>query len=177
MSEETSDDKINPEDLDALFKAMAEAQEQSEYELPITVTEIQKKGQFVADHPMCACGTLVRIRPVTDKGDKAQTYLGIFIGAIATDLFTLFVDDKSSLITPKRGALKLLVGGNNPAIFVPALRRLVFGYESWWAPIENPEDAERMITDEDIKNVPYVKAIKAMLEREDADTGDVQPGG
>lgn len=171
------DEKLKPEDIALLMDAMEKAREESEFELPITVTEIQKKGRFVGNSRM-RCGSLVKIRPVVDKGVEAKTYLGIYIGDIATDLFPMFAADKDD---PKRGVLKLLVGGNNPAIFVPVLRRLVFGYESWWGPIDSPEDAEKMITDEAIQNVPYVKALKQMLEdvgseEDDDDAGEEQGG-
>jgi hypothetical protein len=171
---------MKPGDLEALLKALEEVQKEAEFEYPITVTLVEKKGRFVAEGRTCPCGTLVKIRPVVDEGEQPRTYLGIYIGDIATDVLLAFADDRSSLIAPKRGVLKLLVGGNNPAIFVPALRRLVFGYESWWGPIKSPEEAEEAITDEDIENVPYVKALRAMMEAEEkknADTREVQQGG
>jgi len=170
---EGEDAKLKPEDIALLMDAMAKAQEEAEFELPITVTEIQKKGRFV-DHARMRCGSMVKIRPVVDKGVEAQTYLGIYIGDIATDVLALFAKDKED---PKSGVLKLLVGGNNPAIFVPALRRLVFGYESWWGPIDSPEDAEKMITDEAIQNVPYVKALKQMMEDVGSEEDDAEQSG
>lgn len=50
----------------------------------------------------------------------------------------------------------------NPAIWVPELEKVVWGDSSWWGPIEKKEDAERLITDADIQNVWYVKALKRL---------------
>jgi hypothetical protein len=49
--------------------------------------------------------------------------------------------------------------------YVPDLDRVVWGYESWWGVIKGPEELKE-ITDEDIQNVWYVKAMKQMSERE-----------
>jgi len=164
--------KLSQEDLGALLKALEEVQKEAEFEFPLLVQQVEKKGRFVTEGRSCPCGALVKVRPVVDRGQEAKTYLGIYIGDIATDVLLAFADDGSSLITPKSGVLKLLVGGNNPAIFVPALSRLVFGYESWWGPIKTAEEAEESITDEDIENVPYVKALRAMAARAAAEESD-----
>jgi hypothetical protein len=38
------------------------------------------------------------------------------------------------------------------------------GYESWWGQINSPEEL-KAITDVDIQNVWYVKALKEMAEK------------
>lgn len=92
---------------------------------------------------------LVKIKPVgTDK-----TYIGFYIGDIATGV--------SAGITETD--LNLQFSNFNPAIFVPELGRVVFGYESWWGEIESPEELTD-ITQDDIENVWYVQALKAMSE-------------
>lgn len=83
------------------------------------------------------------------KDDK--TYFGIYIGDMA--LSTTVNIDEEKLVCE--------YGGFNPAIFVPALGKVVYGCESWWGPINGPEDLED-ITDDDINNVWYVKAIMDM---------------
>ena len=50
---------------------------------------------------------------------------------------------------------------SNPAIYVPELRKIVFGCESWWGEIQSPDEIKD-ITDDDISNVWYVKLVKAM---------------
>ena len=57
----------------------------------------------------------------------------------------------------------------NPAIYVFDLQRIIFGAESWWGIIENPEELKD-ITDDDINNIWYVKALKAMYKEEPKET-------
>ena len=47
----------------------------------------------------------------------------------------------------------------NPAIYVPALGRIVFGYESWWSKVSS-ESVVQDITDADIESQPYVQFFK-----------------
>jgi hypothetical protein len=51
----------------------------------------------------------------------------------------------------------------NPAIFVPELNKVIFGYESWWSEITTEEELNNVITDHTIENVWYVKLLKSML--------------
>ena len=53
-------------------------------------------------------------------------------------------------------------------MMVPALKRIVYGSESWWTSIES-EEGLRQITNEDIDNVPYVQLLKAMLKKDQND--------
>ncbi len=55
----------------------------------------------------------------------------------------------------------------NPAIFVFDLKKVIYGYESWWGEIKSEEDF-RKITDLDINNLWYVKALKELLKKEEA---------
>lgn len=50
---------------------------------------------------------------------------------------------------------------NNPAIFVFDLNKIVYGMESRWGIIENEEDLKE-ITNKDINNIWYVKALKEL---------------
>lgn len=100
-------------------------------------------------------GSFVSIRPCAEEyGDK--TYLGMYIGEIAT----------SSIVNIKDDKLVCSWSSYNPAIFVFDLSRVIFGYESWWGEIESEEDL-RKITDIDIENVWYVKVLKTMSEEQD----------
>jgi len=55
---------------------------------------------------------------------------------------------------------------SNPAIFLPEFNEIVWGIESWWGVIEKEDDL-RQITDKDIQNIWYVKALKAVQEKKD----------
>jgi hypothetical protein len=61
-----------------------------------------------------------------------------------------------------------VVMSTNPAIWVPSLNKIVWGSESWWGPITTPEQV-REITDSDIESQWYVQALKASIERADAE--------
>lgn len=97
-------------------------------------------------------GTPVRVRPCGDEYPDDKTYFGILIGDVATGVGHMVKD--STLIAR--------LSGYNPAIIIPELGKVVFGYESWWGVIESEEDMDKLITDETIRNVWYVKAIKEM---------------
>lgn len=92
----------------------------------------------------------VSVRPAS--GNK--TYLGIMIGN-APIYFGSSYNRKTQEIKVDYH--------HNPAIFIPDLMTVVLGCESWWGKIEKPEDLQQ-ITDADINNVWYVKALKAMSE-------------
>lgn len=98
------------------------------------------------------CGDFVSIRPCGDEY-KDNTYLGIYIGDIALGSYATIKEDK--VITE----LSML----NPAIYVPELKKVIFGAESWWGKIKSEEDF-RKITNEDIKNVWYVRVLEQMTK-------------
>lgn len=50
-------------------------------------------------------------------------------------------------------------------MFVPALGRIVRGMESWWSPIDSP-DQLKDITDADIDAQPAVQALRALAEQQ-----------
>jgi len=97
-------------------------------------------------------GTFVSIRPA----DEAKTYLGIYIGDLP-----VWNDFHYNIPTER-----VVVSSHlNPAIFVPDLARVVYGCESFWGEIKDEHDL-REITDEDIENVWYVKALKQLSEKD-----------
>lgn len=139
------DDKVKtvtPEDCEKCEKY------KSRYiEYPITVSKTnQKMREYWKDED---CGQLVKIRPCgKEYGDK--TYLGFLLGNLP---FTLYITHD-----PETLELSCSTTGN-PAIFIPELRKIIFGMESWWSRIENEEELKD-ITDDDIENVWYVKMLK-----------------
>lgn len=91
-------------------------------------------------------GNLVKIRPCKEN----KTYLGIHLGDGVLGNYISYNSETNILeISPN----------TNPAIFVPALKRIVYGCESWWSTIESEEDFKD-ISDIDIDNVWYVKLLK-----------------
>lgn len=109
-------------------------------------------------------GNFVSIRPCADEyGDK--TYLGIYLGDMATSIALGY--DKSN------GQIKPQFYRHNPAIFVFDLNKIIFGMESWWGEITS-EDQLRKITNDDINNVWYVKALGQLSKGDEAGS---TPGG
>jgi hypothetical protein len=148
--------------IGALAKAMKET-EHYQYEenikYPIKVKELRFQGRMGCttrtpkDQEMV--GGYVMIRPVGDEY-KGKTFLGIYIGDIPLSGVRAY--------DPKKQILMLTLS-SNPAIFVPDLNKVIMGAESWWGPIKD-ETQLRQITDEDIQNIWYVKALKYLNERE-----------
>lgn len=126
-------------------------------EYPITVTGITHRSERAVENGRRNTGCFVAIRPC-DKDLAGKTFLGVYLGDIATDARAAF--------NPKTGVLEVGLSMHNPAIWVPDLKKIVFGMESWWGVLRKPDDLKQ-ITDADIQNVWYVKALQA-LESGDA---------
>lgn len=94
-------------------------------------------------------GALVKVRPVGDEYE-GKTYVGFLIGEVAMGSSISILEDK----------IQLNFSGYNPAIFIPELKKVVFGYQSWWSEIES-ENELKDITDNDIQNVWYVKLLNS----------------
>lgn len=92
----------------------------------------------------------VAVRPC-DESLSGRTYLGFLLGDMALSISARY--DEAS------GVLSITPAMHNPAIWVPDLGRLVFGCGSWWSEIKKPDDL-RQITDADIDNAWYVRAMK-----------------
>ena len=142
--------------LGALSKEMKEnpIKIESEFEYPMEISGI-KRGQLQNINTK-KTGSLVKIRPCSDEYEK-KTYLGIYIGDIPVEpvvgLYT-----KTNILSMTYVA--------NPAIFVPELKKVIFGYESWWGEIKSEEELKE-ITDDDIDNVWYVQLLKEIGKKED----------
>lgn len=153
--------KVSKEDANAfaeLLKAMDERAQNTEYDLkfPLTINGIKLLGKWgLGDGWRHEQGEMVAIRPVAKEYDK-KTFLGIYLGDITVEPIWVLNKKTNEIEVFSRG---------NPAIFVPDLNKVVFGYESWWGPIKN-EDQLRQITDDDIQNIWYVKALKQLEAKE-----------
>ncbi len=123
-------------------------------EVPVTVTSIEWDGDADPITPDRLfggkAGSWVSVRPVGDN----KTYLGILLG-----------DYKPPAVSfdPKTGILTVGKSIGNPAMWVPDLCRVIMGWGSWWGVLSSPTDLHQ-ITDADIQNIWYVKALKELEE-------------
>ena len=128
-----------------------------EVEKPVEVHDVKCFGRFYQESAHCPTGRFVSIRPCA-KEYEGKTFLGIMIGDIGCRHTVFFDPEKKELA---------VYFGSNPAIFVPDLNKVIFGYESWWGEIEGPDDLKQ-ITTETIQNQWYVQALKALEEEKNA---------
>ena len=96
------------------------------------------------------CGCLCEIKPCGEEYEKS--YIGFYLGDLPIAIHSSF--DRNTGILENRTM-------NNPAIFVPELKRIIYGYESWWREIESVEDFKG-ISEEDINNTWYVKMLNKL---------------
>ena len=96
----------------------------------------------------CSVGDLVKIRPC-DPAHGDKTYLGVYLGTFAI----------GAALATKKGE-RQIVCKTNPAILVPALKKVIFGAESWWGRITDVSELQD-ITNEEIDSLWYVQALKA----------------
>jgi len=141
----------------------------SEIKFPLTVKSIQLK----IDHPIKKesrgqkAGAMVMVRSVKDEhGDK--TRLGILVGFVPLDVLVLLKHPEGNAT---EGNLIVQTMSDNPVIFIPELNECVLGAESWWGPIKSEAELKQ-ITDTDIQNVWYVKAMKELAAK--AKNGDAR---
>lgn len=127
---------------------------------PVVVNGIDISGEIFDDtYNSRKTGQLVAIRPCfKERGNR--TFLGVYLGDFAR--YVSCTRNRESRV------LHISPGGYNPAIYVPDLGRVVYGCESWWGPLQSKE-ALKSITDEDINNVWYMKALKQLEEGEQRD--------
>lgn len=127
-------------------------------EYPITVDAVEFEKSDTVRPPLFGAqsGDFVSIRPCGDEY-AGKTYLGVMIGDIA----------RTQMASYKRETKTLSVSMAlyNPAIFVPDLKKVIFGCESWWGKIED-ETSLRQISDSDIDSVWYVQALKSLSEEQ-----------
>lgn len=143
---------------DRLAEMLAEEPWGGRFEWPIEVHGLAYSGETIApaltqpSRRRPACGTWVAVRPC-DDASKGKTFLGVYLGELALSQGCSF--------QRATGILSVYMGMHNPAIYVPELKRIVFGCGSWWGVIEGPEGLKK-ISDQDIENVWYVRALKEL---------------
>lgn len=98
-------------------------------------------------------GAFVAVRKASKDDNK--TYLGVYLGYLPIQLnFTSSKAEEELTIH-----VKACYG--NPAIWIPELNEIVYGFESWWGDLKSADDLKQ-ITDADIENVWYVRALKEL---------------
>jgi hypothetical protein len=125
-------------------------------EYPLTIQGIDNHFNKKGLTSLHDCGKLVRVSPCGEEY-KGKTYLGILLGDLPIGAHVSFNRESEKLgVYPH----------TNPGIFVPELRKIIYGCESWWGEIENPEDLKD-ITKEEIDNTWYVQLLKEMVQKGD----------
>jgi len=142
--------------MDSIAEMLAEPF--GELELPIEVTGLHFTGKTIRENGYPK-RSLVRIRPCGAEFEQ-RTFLGLYLGDVATTMGCSF--------NRETGVLELFLAHHNPAIWIPSRQRIVFGYESWWGPIESAEQL-RAITNESIDGLWYVQALKALSSNGEKD--------
>lgn len=130
---------------------------------PLTVNNIKVNDLNYNEPPLFHkddVGKFCAIRPCGEQY-KNKTYLGIYLG----DLPAI------PRVTHDSNTLELEIKAvPNAAIFVPTLKKIIFGMESYWYIIENPEDMKE-ITDDIINGQWYVQALKVLSAKEESQNG------
>lgn len=121
---------------------------------PFTVRRVTmgKSRALTSEGCLREVGSFVAIRPCAEECEN-RTFLGLYIGDLALSVMTHISRDID--------AIKLDFSMHNPAIWVFELNRIVLGCESWWGPIKD-EKHLRKITNDDIDNAWYVRALRQM---------------
>lgn len=119
-------------------------------EYPFVVDKIENEEIEYGDG-LYNCGSLVAVKPCGEEY-QGKTYIGILLGDLPINII--------STLNKKSSVLKIFTR-KNPAILVPELKKIIFGYESWWRKIDNVDDFKE-ITNQDIENTWYVKLLSAL---------------
>lgn len=132
-------------------------------EFPITVNGVEKiewRAPWESGWRGDDVGKFAMVRPCNKElNPENKTFLGLYLGDFRVMGGGISYNQETRQI-------HYVQPHGNPAIFVFDLRRVIFGYESWWGIIETEAQLQQ-ITDADIENVWYVKALMALSEAED----------
>jgi len=122
-------------------------------EYPLTIQGIKNKD-IDTDGLGHTCGCLCEIKPC-GKEYEGKSYIGFYLGDLPISIRSSY-DEKTGILTNSTM--------NNPAIFVPELKKIIYGCESWWREIRSVEDFKG-ISEEEIENVWYVQILKGMVHK------------
>lgn len=120
---------------------------------PLTINELQlPKDKAIRDSYDAKIGDLVKIRPCAEEYEN-KTFLGIYLGDMDIGIGASFNRETKVLQIYRH---------HNPAIYVPAIKKIIYGCESWWGKIKSQDDLKD-ITDDEINEQWYVQMIKDMF--------------
>lgn len=119
-------------------------------EYPLTINGIENSRINITGSGQ-ECGTICEITPC-GKEYEGKSFIGIYLGDLPVAIHTSFCRQD--------GILKNTTF-NNPAIFVPELKKIIFGCESWWREINSFEDF-KVITKKEIENTWYMQVLKML---------------
>lgn len=140
------EDKLCPDHIAEMLSEPSPFHRPIEY--PIEVSAINlREVEILRPSPV----KWVSVRPCGDKYED-KTYLGIMLGDLALG---------TSASYSKEGVLHVGATFHNPAMYVPELHEVIYGCGSWWGEVNTPEDLKK-ISDQDISNIWYVRAMKEM---------------
>lgn len=122
-------------------------------EYPLTIQGIENK-KIDTKGIGHTCGTLCEVRPCGEEY-QGKTYLGIYLGDLPIGITSSY-DEKTGILS--NGTM------NNPAIFVPELKKIVYGMGSWWRVIKSIEEFKG-ISEKEIENTWYVKLLKGLEKK------------
>lgn len=119
-------------------------------EYPLTINGIKNK-KIDTTGLGHKCGCLCEIHPCGEEYIE-KSYLGIYLGDLPIMIASSYSEESGTLTN---------TAVSNPAIFVPELKKIIYGCESWWREIQTIEDFKG-ISEEDINNTWYVQLLKSL---------------
>lgn len=123
-------------------------------EFPIEVNDVKIKFDPDPKKPLFGeIGDFVSVRPCAEKY-KGKTYLGILLGEFPVSAGVSYNKETKILKTMQI---------NNPTIYIPELKEIVWGCGSWWGVIKD-ENHLKEITPKMIEDTWYVKLAKEMFK-------------
>lgn len=120
-------------------------------EYPIAVSDIKIDSFTEQGLYSKRVGEIVKIKPC-GKEYNGKTFIGILLGEFPISPF-LSHNTETNVLTISPFFI--------PAIFVPELKKIVYGNESWWSTLSKNDDVSNLdISDKDIQNTWYMKLLK-----------------
>lgn len=126
-----------------------------EFPLTVSAIELPKEGAIVPGLYSSRVGSLVRVRPCGEEYQN-KTYLGILLGEADIGPIIRHHPDTNVLTIERM---------YNPAMFVPDLKTVIYGSESWWGEVDSEEELSE-ITDQVISDQWYVKLLRETVKEE-----------
>lgn len=148
---ETGEGKLNKKQTE-IVKSLLEVFDDLRWTLLFNNYKKLKSGKSRGPIDYKNSGIPVKVAPCAEEY-KGKTFFGILIGDAALSV---------SHEINSEGVMTWKHAHYNPAIFVPELKAIIYGCESFWGPIETKEDLDKVITEESIGNIWYIKLLKEM---------------